>query len=152
MRTPTPYEIRVALETHLFGVLQPAFEAGQVVIVQPGEDIKPDLDKVQVLHVVTPGTPTDGELGGRQGVSPRPGVYVITLSVPQDTIWLQDAWELCGVLEAAFYRVFLPVLGLEYTVLCTEPYTTNVGEDPDTKRLALSVTVPWSVWAGGYED
>ncbi len=151
MPGPDLYAVRVALEAHLFAALEPAFAAGDVIIVQPGEDIRPDLDRIQVIHSVNPGAVLDGEMGGRQGVCPREGVYVITLSSPpNDTGRLAEAWKLAGVIEDAFYREDLPVAGTECAVSCEEPYTTNVGETTD-KRLALSVSIPWWIWAGGHE-
>ena len=50
MTTPTVYKIRIALETALFAALTPAFESGEIGIVQPGEEIAPDLKKIQVIH------------------------------------------------------------------------------------------------------
>ena len=150
MRLPTLFEIRVALETALFAAVQPSFSAGDVIIIQPGEELKPDLDKIQVIHSVNPGEVQDGELGGRQGVCPRVGVYVVTLSCPNDTERLSQAWKLSSAIESKFYRADLPVTDADCSVMCDEPYTTNVGETDD-KRLALSVSIPWWVWAGGYE-
>lgn len=149
MQTPDLFSIRVSLETALFACLQREQEQGTVIVIQPGEDIKPDLDKIQVLHAVNPGEVQTGELG-RQGVCPRLGVYTITLSVPpNNTQRLALAWRLCSNIEKVFYREDLPVEGSSCTVMCDEPYTTNVGETDDN-RLALSVSVPWWVWSGGY--
>lgn len=149
--TATPYEIRVALEKKLFEALQEPFAAGKLIIVQPGQDISPDMQKIQVVHTVAPGIVQTGELGGRGGYCPRQGAYTILLSCPaDDTAILADAWDISGSLEAAFFRADCAIADSHCRVMCEQPYTTNVGETPD-KRLGLSVTVPWWVWAGGYE-
>ena len=90
------------------------------------------------------------ELGGRQGVCRRGGEYVVTLSCPNDTTRLSQAWKLLSVIESKFYRVDLPVTDADSDVMCDEPYTTDVGKTDDN-RLALSVSISWWVWAGGYE-
>ncbi len=151
MRTPTTYEVCLALEKALFAALGEAVQAGGVVIVQPGAESAPDLKKIQVLHTVKPGEVQSGELGGRQGLSLRTGVYSITLSCPpNDATAFAEAWRLTGVLEKALYRASLPIADSEGVVACKEPLITNVGETAD-KRLALSVSLPWWVWTGGYE-
>lgn len=109
------------------------------------------MKKIQIIHVVNPGAVITGELGGRYGVCPRKGAYIITLSIPtNDTKKLSKGLELCSVLESFFYRVDIPIEGYECCVMCDEPYTMNIGETED-KRLAYSVEIPWWVWAGGYE-
>ena len=149
MQTPNLFAIRVALETALFACLSEEQKKGNLVIVQPGTELKPNLKNIQVIHAVNPGDIQAGELG-RQGVCPRLGVYTITLSVPpDDTVQLARAWQLCSTIEQTFYRVDLPIEGSDCAVMCNEPYTTNVGETDN--RLALSVTVPWWAWAGGQE-
>lgn len=149
MRTPGLYETRIALETYLFSVLKSAFQEGSLVIVQPGEDIKPDLNKIQVIHSVNPGNTLEGELGGRNGIVPRVGVYVITLSSPNDSKKFAEAQKIASNIERAFYRVDLPVEGTDCTVMCNQSIMNNVGETSD-KRLVLSISVDWWVWAGGY--
>ena len=135
------FSVRVALESALFAALTAEQAAGNIIIIQPGEDLKPDLKKIQVIHSVAPGKVMDGELGGRQGICPRMGAYTVTLSIPaNDTVKL----------ETSFYRIDLPVRDSGCKVMCDEPYTTNVGETDD-KRLALSVSIPWWIWAGGHE-
>lgn len=151
MQTPDLFSVRVALESALFAALTAEQAAGNIIIIQPGEDLKPDLKKIQVIHSVNPGKVMDGELGGRQGICPRMGAYTVTLSIPaNDTVKLAKGWELCSLLETSFFRLDLPVSGSAFKVMCDEPYTTNVGETDD-KRLALSVSIPWWVWAGGHE-
>ena len=148
------YAVRVALETHLFAALEPSFTAGETIIVQPGQDITPDLAKIQVIHSVSPGAVLAGELGGRQGICPRPGVYLVTLSSPaSDTARLARAWRLCGLVERAFYRADLPADG--GVVCCEEPRarvisSRNAGETDG--RPALSVSIPWWVWTGGLRE
>lgn len=150
MQMPDLFAVRVALETALFATVREEFTAGTVVIVQPADELKPDLRKIQILHSVNPGEVQSGELG-RIGVCPRVGVYTITLSCPpHDTAMLEKAWRLCSLIESSFYRVDLPIPNSSCRVMCEEPYTTNVGEVPD-KRLAMSVTVPWWTWTGGHE-
>ena len=146
MTTPTPYEARIALESRLFELLSPAYEAGEIVIVQPGEEVAPDLKKIQVIHTVNPGIVEGGEVDIVRGISPRIGVYIITLSVPNDVQQLSRAWELAGELEQGFRGVTLS--SDKGKVYVNEPYTTNVGELPDS-RLGLSVTVNWWAWTGG---
>ncbi len=151
MRSPTLFEIRVALETALFAAVQSYFDAGDIIVIQPGGELKPDLDKIQIIHSVNPGVVQDGELGGRQGLCPRDGVYVVTLSCPNNTDRLAQTWELSSIVESKFYRADLPITDADCFVMCDEPYTTNVGETDD-KRLALSVSITWWVWAGGYDE
>lgn len=151
MQTPDLFSVRVALETALFAIVEGEQASGAVIIIQPGEDIKPDLKKIQIIHTVSPGDIMDGELGGRHGICPRMGVYTVMLSSPQnDTVKLAKAWNLCGRIESAFYRIDLPIENTACTIMCNEPYTTNVGETDD-KRFALSVSIPWWVWSGGHE-
>lgn len=151
MQTPDLFSVRKALESALFAALTAEQAAGNIIIIQPGEDLKPDLKKIQVIHSVNPGKVMDGELGGRQGICPRMGAYTVTLSIPaNDTAKLAKGWELCSLLETSFYRIDLPVRDSGCKVMCDEPYTTNVGETDD-KRLALSVSIPWWIWAGGHE-
>ncbi len=148
MQTPELFAVRVALEGALFECLKDAFQQGQIVFVQPAEDIAHDLQKIQVIHAVNPGKTQSGELGS-QGVFPRIGVYTVTLSCPADnTKTLAECWKLCSVLENYFCRLDIPVSD-SCEVMCDEPYSTNVGEQDS--RLALSVTIPWWVWSGGQE-
>lgn len=146
---PTVYEIRVALETQLFAALAPAFEAGEVVIVQPGEEIAPDLRKIQVIHNVNPGKVQVGELDLRGGMSRRPGVYTILLSCPNEVDAFTRTMQLASELEAAFSgrtlaageckSVFIDLVDIE-----------NPGQTPDN-RLGQMLSVNWWAWAGGYE-
>lgn len=145
MRTPTPYEIRVAMETALFEELAPAHTAGEIVLVQPGMPIAPEMTAIQVVHTLNPGEMQDGELAGRDGVCPRLGVYIVMFSCPVDTAKLAQAEKLAGDIEKAFYRREVPVD--DCAILCGEPYVTNTGETPDN-RLAVTVTIPWWTWAG----
>ena len=64
MQTPDLFSVRKALESVLFTALTAEQAAGNVIIIQPGEDLKPDLKKIQVIHSVNPGKVMDGELGG----------------------------------------------------------------------------------------
>lgn len=150
MPTPTLYEIRIALETALFSALTPAFQAGEVVIVQPGEEIAPALQKIQVIHNVNPGEVQPGELDPRGGIAPRLGVYTILLSCPNDVESLTRTWELAGELERDLRGRELPV-GECGAVYVGEVNTTNVGQTPDN-RLGLSLSVEWWAWAGGYTE
>lgn len=146
---PTVYEIRVALETQLFDALKAAFEAGEVVIVQPGEEIAPDLRKIQVIHTVNPGKVQVGELDLRGGMSRRPGVYTVLLSCPNEVESFTRTMQLASELEAAFSgrtlaageckSVFIGLVDIE-----------NPGQTPDN-RLGQTLSVNWWAWAGGYE-
>lgn len=147
--TPTVYEIRVALETVLFEALTPSYNAGEVVIIQPGEEIAPDLKKIQVIHNVNPGKVQVGELNLREGLSIRPGVYTILLSCPNAVEALTKTMQLAGVVAEAFSgkrfsagdgkEVFVDLVDIE-----------NPGQTPD-KRLGQTLSVNWWAWAGGYE-
>lgn len=151
MQTPDLFSVRKALESALFAALTAEQAAGNVIIIQPGEDLKPDLKKIQVIHSVNPGKVMDGELGGRLGICPRVGVYTVTLSSLQNDIAkYTKEWKLCSLIEKAFRRKELPIEDSNCKVMCDEPYTMNVGKTDD-KRLALSVSIPWWVWAGGHE-
>lgn len=147
--TPTVYEIRVALESVLFASLKTAFDAKEVVIVQPGEEIKPDLKKIYVVHNVNPGKVQVGELNLREGLSVRPGVYTILLSCPNNVDSFRRTMQLTSVVAAAFSgkslsagdgkEVFVDLVDIE-----------NPGQTPD-KRLGQTLSVNWWAWAGGYE-
>lgn len=146
---PTVYEIRVALETQLFDALKSAFEAGEVVIVQPGEEIAPDLRKIQVIHNVNPGKVQVGELDLRGGMSRRPGVYTVLLSCPNEVESFTRTMQLASELDAAFSgktlsagdgkAVFIDLVDIE-----------NPGQTTDN-RLGYMLAVNWWAWAGGYE-
>ena len=150
MTTPTVYEIRIALETALFAALTPAFESGEIVIVQPGEEIAPDLKKIQVIHNVNPGAIQSGELDPRGGIAPRLGVYTILLSCPNDVESLTRTWEIAGELEKSLRGRELAA-GECGNVYVGEVTTTNVGQTPDN-RLGLSLSADWWAWAGGYTE
>ena len=148
--TATLYEIRRALEAALFEALTPAFQAGEIAIVQPGEEIAPDLRKIQVIHNVNPGTIQAGELDPRRGYAPRPGVYTVLLSCIDDVDALARTWELAGELERALRGRELAATECA-SVRIGEVDTTNVGRTPDN-RLGLSLAINWYAWAGGYEE
>lgn len=150
MTTPTLYEIRIALETALFAALTPAFQAGEIVIVQPGEEIAPDLKKIQVIHNVNPGQIQPGEIAPRSGIAPRLGVYTVLLSCQNDVTSFSRTWKLAGELEKDLRGRELTAgeCGLVYI---GEIVTTNVGQTPDN-RLGLSLSADWWAWAGGYEE
>lgn len=150
MQTPDLFSVRKTLELALFDAMTAEQISGNIIIIQPGEELKPDLNKIHVIHSVNPGKVMDGELSGRDGICPRLGVYTVTLSIPEnDTTKLAKAWELCSMIEEKFYRAALDIDNSSCSVMCDEPYTTNIGEFND-KRLALSVSIPWWVWTGGY--
>lgn len=147
--TPSVYDIRVALETVLFDALTPAYNAGEVVIIQPGEELKPELQKIYIIHNVNPGTVQPGELDYRHGYAKRPGVYSILLSCPNDVDAYNDTLELAEVISDAFYGRKIPA-GEGKKVFIGLVDITNPGQTPDN-RLGTSVTVNWTAWAGGYE-
>lgn len=146
---PTVYEIRVALETQLFDALKAAFEAGEIVIVQPGEEIAPDLRKIQVIHTVNPGKVQVGELDLRGGMSRRPGVYTILLSCPNEVDTFTRTMQLASELDAAFSGKTLSA-GESKAVFVELVDIENPGQTPDN-RLGQMLSVNWWAWAGGYE-
>lgn len=147
---PTIYEIRVALETTLFLALTPSFQAEEIVIIQPGEEIAPDLKKIQVIHSVNPGKVQVGELDLRGGASIRPGVYTIMLSCPNEVDAYIQTTKLTDVIERAFSgkelsagdgkKVFIDLVDIE-----------NPGKLPDN-RLGQTISVNWWAWAGEFDD
>lgn len=154
MRTPTLHETRVALETALFSAIKEEFEAGGMVILQPSDTIATnDNADIVIIHNVNPGKPIKGEMAGRHGVVPCPGVYIVTLSCLNKPEIISRAWGISSMLEGSFYRVSLQASEEnECYVEVEEPYTTNVGPVNGTNRVAISVTIPWRIWKGGYEE
>lgn len=178
MYIPKLAEIRLALETKLYEILTAYFEAGLIDILPNGNPLPATVEKILVIPTISPGAMLPGEMAGKQGIVPRQGVMTVLLSCPVDGEKLTYAWQIAGSIEESFYRENLPIYETESEeeagdesgedeetdpddepqpepepepvaeVMCNEPYVTNVGETPD-KRLALSVTIPWWVWAGG---
>lgn len=147
MKTPTLAEIGSVLRTLMFKTV-----GKSAVVLEPGADTNPDIRDILLIHAVNPGTVSGAEMGGSEALSIQYGVYTITLSYPKGKKESLDksnvAWELAQKLTQAFYRQDLETVG-GCRVMIDEPYTTNVGTTPDG-RLALSVTVPWHTWTGGY--
>lgn len=154
MKTPTLYDTRIALETALFSAIEQEFDAEGLVVLQPGDNIATEQNTdIVLIHNVNPGKPQTGEMAGRHGVVPHPGVYIVTLSCLNKPSIINRAWGITDTLERYFYRASLPVGDGECChVEVEEPYTTNVGPINGTNRVAISVTVPWRIWKGGYEE
>jgi|GEM_PF-6138269 len=150
METGSVRQARVALESALFAALADECSKGGIVYHQPGTDFVAGSEgEIVIIHRMAPGKTMVGEMGGRHGIVPRPGVYTVTFSCPNDADTLARAEALCDVVERAFYRSDIPIADTNCSVMCDEPYTTNVGSVPGTTRVALSVTIPWWMWAGG---
>lgn len=152
MDTLTNYETRVALETELFAAIEQEYMLGGIAVLQPGDDFASVSGDIVVIHNVNPGKPQSGEMAGRHGLSPVPGVYIVTFSCLNDPQTIQRAWNLSDVVMRRFYRAALHVEGKAYDVAIGEPYTSNVGPISGTNRVAVSVTIPWRIWQGGYID
>lgn len=147
MKTATLAEIGSVLRTLMVKTV-----GKSAVVLEPGVDGNPDVKDVLVIHAVNPGTVTGAEMGGSEALSIQYGVYNITLSYPKGKKESLDkaniSWDLSQKLMQSFYRQDLETSG-GCRIMTDEPYTTNVGSTSDG-RLAISVTVPWHSWTGGY--
>lgn len=147
MKTATLAEIGSVLRTLMVKTV-----GKEAYVLNQGEEDKPDLKNILVIHAVNPGTVTGAEMGGSEALSVQYGVYNITLSYPEGKKGNLDkaniSWDLAQKIMKAFYRQDLETSG-GCRIMTDEPYTTNVGATPDG-RLAISVTVPWHSWTGGY--
>ena len=148
-QTPSLNAIYAAFFNAMQAAVADEVRAKSLVVVPPAQDFNPDAKSVHLISALQPGTIQDGELGGREAIAPRLGVWVMTLSALK-TEGPGVMWRLAEKLEQAFRREDIPTDTAPggCPVYCEEPYTTNVGEAPD-KRIELSVTVPWWTWTGG---
>lgn len=147
MKTATLAEIGSVLRTLMVKTV-----GKDAYVLNQGEEDKPDLKNILVIHAVSPGMVTGAELGGSEALSVQYGVLKITLSYQRgkkgNLSKENISWDLAQKLMQAFYRQDLETTGA-CLVRTDEPYTTNVGATPDG-RLAISVIVPWHTWTGGY--
>lgn len=149
-QTPTLDAVRVAFFNAMQVAVADDVRQKRLIVVPPAQDFNPDVKAVHLISALQPGMVQDGELGGREAIAPRLGVWIMTLSALK-TESPGVIWRLAGKLEQAFRREDLPTDTTApggCPVYCEEPYTTNVGITPD-KRIELSVTVPWWTWTGG---
>lgn len=103
--------------------------------------IAPDYTRLIIRSSFLPGRVQSSEVGGKESAAIRDGVYMITLSIPQN-VDLSRYWGLASRLEQEFRREDFAVGGS--CAWCGEPYTENRGTEPDSGRFVISVTVPWS--------
>lgn len=111
----------------------------------------PDYDAVFVPENRTSPTPARGwvvlsrtkfgqttaeELGDESALSQRVGVFICTISIPQNQETTQ-ALRFSGIVEAVFRRK-----ELDGCIICGEPYTEDVGPTAD-QRYSITVFVPW---------
>lgn len=147
MNTVDINQIRSALLNCLHEYLY-TIQHDHVIVLSQGMSVDAPANRIWVLPSLQLGLVGDGELGGRQGIAPRQGVFIIALScrnVPQD---VDTLWRMASEIEQHFWRSTITADKGE--VVVGDTYTTNTGEVD--KRLALTVNVPFMAWAGGLGD
>lgn len=163
MITLTTYDAGIALEKSLFSCIEEEYTRGGMIIKQHGQDIAlQNQSDIIVIHNVEQGKSFEEELAGRNGLCRTVGVYIVTLSCLNKTEIIKRGIKIADKINSFFYRknIEVPIEVVddegdleEYSccVFCDNPYITNVGAT-SKNRLSFTVTVPWWIWQGGYDE
>lgn len=135
--------IRKKLDTEMLSVVGELFTEMRIGFQWRGINTPLVMDKTKV-HVISgflPNKSSSSELGGKDALSVRNGIYIVTFSIPEK-ISVDNFWLAASRLEDRFRRIRLQTDAGSFW--CDEPYSENNGTEPSEGRFLISTTIPWT--------